>query len=234
MRHSLFRPAEMAVLLAVALVIVPLLFYLPFWLPALVELMLLLRACLLLRQSRLPGLAVLLPLLVLAAAGVWLNLNTLIGREGGAALLILLLGFKVFESRQQRDWQVVLALGFFLSAIPLLFDQSPWSALWLVISLLALTWAMLRLAGDIPSGTARTAVQALLLSLPLMLVLFVVMPRLPGPCGACRTIAIPRRPACPTAWSPAVSASWYSAKMLHFPWCFPARHPPSARCIGAS
>ena len=181
MKHSLFRPAEMAVLLAVALVIVPLLFYLPFWLPALVELMLLLRACLLLRQSRLPGLAVLLPLLVLAAAGVWLNLNTLIGREGGAALLILLLGFKVFESRQQRDWQVVLALGFFLSAIPLLFDQSPWSALWLVISLLALTWAMLRLAGDIPSGSARTAVQALLLSLPLMLVLFVVMPRLPGP-----------------------------------------------------
>ncbi|WP_199101960.1 DUF3488 and transglutaminase-like domain-containing protein [Aquitalea sp. ASV11] len=181
MKHSLFRLAEMAVLLAVALVIVPLLFYLPFWLPALVELMLLLRACLLLRQSRLPGLAVLLPLLVLAAAGVWLNLNTLIGREGGAALLILLLGFKVFESRQQRDWQVVLALGFFLSAIPLLFDQSPWSALWLVISLLALTWAMLRLAGDIPSGSARTAVQALLLSLPLMLVLFVVMPRLPGP-----------------------------------------------------
>ena len=181
MKHALLRPAEMAVLLALALVILPLLFYLPFWLPALVELMLLLRAFMLSRQSRLPGLPVLLPLLLLAAAGVWLSLNTLIGREGGAALLILLLGFKVFESRQQRDWQVVLALGFFLAAMPLLFDQSPWSALWLIISLLALTWAMLRLAGDIPSGSARTALQALLLSMPLMLVLFVVMPRLPGP-----------------------------------------------------
>jgi hypothetical protein len=112
----------MAVLLAVALVIVPLLFYLLPWLPALVELMLLLRACLLLRQSRLPGLAG-----ASALAGVGCGWGMAESEHadwpGGAALLILLLGF-VFESRQQRDWQVVLALGF-LSAIPLLFDQSP-------------------------------------------------------------------------------------------------------------
>jgi transglutaminase-like putative cysteine protease len=181
MRLAQFRQGEMAVLLALALVMLPLLLYLPPWLPVLVLTMLLVRGFLLQRQYRLPSLWLLLPLLGLSIGGIWLNLNTLIGREGGAALLILLLGFKSFESRQQRDWQVLLALGFFLAAIPLLFDQSPPSALWLIISLLALTWAMLRLAGGAVPGTAGMAAQALLLSLPLMLVLFVVMPRLPGP-----------------------------------------------------
>lgn len=181
MKPALSKQGEMAVLLALALVMLPLLFQLPSWLPALVLAMLLVRGFLLLRQYRLPSLWLLLPLLGVSVAGLWLNLNTLIGREGGASLLILLLGFKSFESRQQRDWQVLLALGFFLAAMPLLFDQSPLSALWLVISLLALTWAMLRLAASTLHGAAGTAVQALLLSLPLMLVLFVVMPRLPGP-----------------------------------------------------
>uniref|UniRef100_A0A8W7Q1L9 Protein-glutamine gamma-glutamyltransferase TgpA N-terminal domain-containing protein n=1 Tax=Anopheles coluzzii TaxID=1518534 RepID=A0A8W7Q1L9_ANOCL len=140
-----------------------------------------LRAALLRRQAAMPSLYLLLPLLLLAVGGLWLSLNTLVGREGGAALLVLLLGFKSFESRQQRDWQVLLALGFFLAAMPLLFDQSPLAAVWLAISLLALTWAMLILSGEMVEGSLRSAMQALALSLPLMLVLFVVMPRLPGP-----------------------------------------------------
>ncbi|WP_199053071.1 DUF3488 and transglutaminase-like domain-containing protein [Aquitalea sp. ASV15] len=181
MIRSLLRQGEMAVLLAVALVILPLLLLLPPWLPMLVLCMLALRAVLLRRQAVLPSLYLLLPLLLLAIGGLWLSLNTLVGREGGAALLILLLGFKSFESRQQRDWQVLLALGFFLAAMPLLFDQSPLAAVWLAISLLALTWAMLILSGEMVEGSLRSAMQALSLSLPLMLVLFVVMPRLPGP-----------------------------------------------------
>lgn len=181
MSFSLFRQGEMAVLLALGLVMLPLFLHLPVWLPGLVLAMLLLRGILQQRQHGLPSLWLLLPLLGLSVCGLWLNLNTLIGREGGAALLILLLGFKSFEARQLRDWQVLLALGFFLTAIPLLFDQSPLSALWLVVSLLVLTWAMLRLSGCAVQTPAKVAVQALALSLPLMLVLFVVMPRLPGP-----------------------------------------------------
>jgi hypothetical protein len=134
---------------------------------------------LLLRQYRLP-VWLLLPLLGLSIGGLWLNLNTLIGREGGAALLICCWASRVLNRVSSVIGKYCWP-GFFLAAIPLLFDQSPLSALWLVISLLALTWAMLRLAGGAVQGTAGTAVQALLLSLPLMLVLFVVMPRLPGP-----------------------------------------------------
>lgn len=181
MIKSLLRQGEMAVLLALALVILPLLQFLPVWLPLMVLCMLALRGALLRRQAAMPSLYLLLPLLLLAVGGLWLSLNTLVGREGGAALLILLLGFKSFESRQQRDWQVLLALGFFLAAMPLLFDQSPLAAVWLAISLLALTWAMLILSGEMVKGSLRSAMQALALSLPLMLVLFVVMPRLPGP-----------------------------------------------------
>jgi len=181
MKSPLPQQGEMAVLLAVGVALAPLLLQLPFWLPLLVLLMLALRAGLWKRQAAMPSLRLLLPLLLLAMVGLWLSLNTLVGREGGVALLALLIGFKAFECRQLRDWQVLLALGFFAAATPLLFLQSLWSALWLVLTMLVLTWAMLLLAGELPQHSGRVAAGSLALSLPLMVMLFVVMPRLPGP-----------------------------------------------------
>lgn len=170
------------VLLALAVTAAPLARYLPGWVVGLSAAMLLARGILLWQQRQLPprwlvALAVAVPLVLL-----WLTLRTLIGREGGSALLLLLVGFKAFETFSLRDWRVLLALGFFLAATPLLFDQSPLAAGWLVLSLFSLTWAMAALHGKQPILTSlRATLQALLLSLPLMLVLFVVMPRLPGP-----------------------------------------------------
>ena len=176
------------VLLALAVTAAPLARHLPGWVVALSAAMLLARAVLLWQQRQLPprwlvALAVALPLVLL-----WLTLRTLVGREGGSALLLLLVGFKAFETFSLRDWRVLLALGFFLAATPLLFDQSPMAAAWLVLSLLSLTWAMTALNGPQPLlASLRTTLMALLLSLPLMLVLFVVVPRLPGPLWAMPT-----------------------------------------------
>ncbi|MBI3144270.1 MAG: DUF3488 domain-containing transglutaminase family protein [Pseudogulbenkiania sp.] len=170
------------VLAALAVTAAPLALHLPGWVAALSAAMLLARGVLLWQQRQLPprwlvALAVVVPLVLL-----WLTLRTLVGREGGSALLLLLVGFKAFETFSLRDWRVLLALGFFLAATPLLFDQSPLAAAWLVQSLLCLTWAMAALNGRQPLlASLRTTLQALLFSLPLMLVLFVVMPRLPGP-----------------------------------------------------
>ncbi|MTD32829.1 DUF3488 domain-containing protein [Paludibacterium sp. dN 18-1] len=133
------------------------------------------------RGSTLPPRWLVLLAVVVPVVLLWLTLRTLVGREGGVALLLLLVGFKAFETQNLRDWRVLLTLGFFLAAMPLLFDQSPLAASWLVLTLLALTWAMALLAGTPPVGSGRTAVVSLLLALPLMLVLFVAMPRLPGP-----------------------------------------------------
>lgn len=174
MRHG---PA----LLALAWVMLPLAWFLPLWLMALGGAALLGRGWLARRAGRLPSRWLLLPLLMLSIGGAWLQLGTLIGREGGVALLVLLTAFKAYETATPRDWRVLLALGFFLAAMPLLFNQSPLMAAWLVAALLLLTWATAMLAGGLPRGSWRSAAQALLLSLPIMLVLFVMMPRLPEP-----------------------------------------------------
>ncbi len=169
------------VLAALGVTTAPLLLQLPLWIPLLVLVMLGLRGRMLWAGRALPARWLLLCVLTAAVLVLWLTTKTLVGREGGVALLSLLLGFKAFESASRRDWQVLLALGFFLAGMPLLFDQSPLAAAWLTLSLLALTWAMVLLAGAAPKGSLRTAISALLLALPMMLVLFVVMPRLPGP-----------------------------------------------------
>lgn len=82
------------VLLALAVTAAPLARYLPGWVVGLSAAMLLARGILLWQQRQLPprwlvALAVAVPLVLL-----WLTLRTLIGREGGSALLLLLVGFK--------------------------------------------------------------------------------------------------------------------------------------------
>ncbi|KMN76810.1 hypothetical protein VK98_19845 [Chromobacterium sp. LK11] len=168
-------------LAAVALSAAPLWLHLPFWLVALAFALLLGKAVLVWRGRAPPAFWWLLPPLLLAAWLCWRTLGTLVGREGGVGILLLLLGFKAQECAQQRDWRVLIALGVFLAAMPLLFDQSPAAAVWLALSLLALTGAMAALEGAPWRGSLRSAASALALALPLMLVLFVVMPRLSGP-----------------------------------------------------
>ncbi|WP_240674163.1 transglutaminase TgpA family protein [Crenobacter cavernae] len=175
------RSAASAVLAAVAVAGAPLVFFLPGWVGALFAAMLASRGLTLSRGTRLPP-RWLLALVVTVPVGLlWLSLNTLVGREGGVALFLLLLGFKAFETHTLRDWQVLLALGFFLAATPLLFDQSPLAALWLMLTIAALTVAMAQLAGFSLRGGARAAGRAMALGLPLALLLFLLVPRLPGP-----------------------------------------------------
>ncbi|UTH72411.1 DUF3488 and transglutaminase-like domain-containing protein [Chromobacterium sp. IIBBL 290-4] len=169
------------ILLALSWTVLPLFWHLPPWLPALALLAFAARAWLAFQHAAMPGRKLLLPALLLGGVGLWLSLGVLVGREGGVALLVLLIAFKGFETASLRDWRVLLALGFFLAAMPLLFDQSPLMAVWLAVCVLLLTWAAAVLAGSPPRGSLRNALQALALSLPLMLILFVFMPRLPEP-----------------------------------------------------
>ncbi|MEQ6291484.1 DUF3488 and transglutaminase-like domain-containing protein [Vogesella sp. GCM10023246] len=178
--NSLRLPA-FAVLTALALTALPLFFYLPGWVPLLFALLLAWRGALVWQQRQLPSRLWLLLGLVLPVVALWLTLRTLVGREGGVAFLLLLVAGKALETRDLRDWRVLLAAGFFLASTPLLFEQGPLAAVWLVLSLFALTWAMVLLAGEDARVSPRLAARMLLLSFPVMLVLFVVMPRLPGP-----------------------------------------------------
>ena len=136
---------------------------------------------------RYPGL--LLQIVVLAAVtlGTYLALGTLIGLDAAVMMLLLLFMLKLLEMRKPRDALVVIYLGFFIVATAFLFNQSILLAIYQCFSLLVLVAALVGLqqtpGRNDPARAMRTAGVMLLQAVPLMLVLFLLFPRL-GPLWA--------------------------------------------------
>lgn len=124
-------------------------------------------------------------LLTLAGiAAILLTYRTLFGLDAGLALIGLMLSLKLLEMHKLRDAMFILFLGWFLVAGGFLVDQSLPTGLYLALNVLLLTTALLALHH--PQGASirhylRHSGLLLLQSLPLMVLLFVLFPRLPGP-----------------------------------------------------
>ncbi len=120
-------------------------------------------------------------MLLLAVAGVRLHYGSFIGLEATVALLISAFCLKLFEARQRRDAYLLLFLGFFVAATQFLFDQSLISALYMLLPVLLLTSALVALHRSDRDGCSLaplyTALQLSAQALPLMVLLFLVMPR---------------------------------------------------------
>ena len=71
------------------------------------------------------SLAVILLLMVASVLLVWQQLGTVIGRDGGISLLLLMIMLKSYEGSSRRDWQVLLLAMLFLIGSSVLLDQSP-------------------------------------------------------------------------------------------------------------
>ncbi len=114
-----------------------------------------------------------------------MSYGSLVGREPGTAMLVLMGALKMFELQQRRDAYVVIFLAIFLTAVSGLFHQS---LLAMVYALLA-CWLIIAIWQSIAFPKPATAWRALLAStgkwllqaIPLMLVLFILFPRIPGP-----------------------------------------------------
>lgn len=166
----------------IAAVLLPHAGHLPPWATALAGLMLLWRGQLAWRQRPLPSRWWLLVVVAACATLTWLSFRTLIGREAGITLLTVLMALKTLELRARRDAFVVFFLGFFLVLTQFLYSQSLLTAAW---SLLAL-WGLLAavVLAQMPSGlpsiaiAARRAAGTTALGLPVMVLLFVLFPRI--------------------------------------------------------
>lgn len=120
-----------------------------------------------------------------ATVGIILTFGTITGRDAGVSLLTLMTALKLLELRDRRDTFVAIYLCYFLAATEFLFDQS----LPLLAYLLAVVWlataVLIGLARQTPVRRpwehARTAAVLLLQALPVMLVLFLLVPRVAGP-----------------------------------------------------
>jgi protein-glutamine gamma-glutamyltransferase len=132
-----------------------------------------------------PGRWLLTLLAVLATAGVISTYGTLLGRDAGIALLLLMTGFKVLETRSHRDAMLSVFLGYFVIVTHFLYSQEISMVVYLLVAMLVTTMALIRLnaAGPPPPLREQAGLAGLMLlqALPVMLILFLLFPRLPGP-----------------------------------------------------
>jgi protein-glutamine gamma-glutamyltransferase len=135
----------------------------------------------------LPGMPARTLLTMIALSAVFLGFGTVFGRDAGATLLVVMLGLKLLEVRRHRDAIIVLFLAYFLTVSTVLFSQELVTIAILAVVLVLITAALIEL--NHPSRPAGAAFHPLLLrsgvllaqALPLMLVMFLLFPRLPGP-----------------------------------------------------
>ena len=177
-RDTLFQ------LFVIAWTITPHLLHLPLWCGVMAAVLLLWRARLALQAGALPSRWTVTAVLVLASALTLWGERTLLGKEAGITLLVVLMSLKTLELRAKRDALVVLFLGFFLILTQFLYSQSLGIGLWLLLAVWGLLTALV--LAHMPVGrptlwrVAGIAARTAGLGLPLMLALFVLFPRM-GP-----------------------------------------------------
>lgn len=134
---------------------------------------------------RLPHLRILLPLAVIAIAGVIFSHGMLFGRDASVSLLATMMALKLLESHSRRDAMLLVFLTFFFCITSFLFSQSLLVGLYLLLPLVALTATLIALNhphGTMPIRTRlRLAGTMLAQGAPIMLVLFLLFPRIEGP-----------------------------------------------------
>ncbi|MCK6371272.1 MAG: transglutaminaseTgpA domain-containing protein, partial [Gammaproteobacteria bacterium] len=90
----------------------------------------------------LPSLWIRVPVTALGFAAVLVTYRSISGVEGGSALLLVMAGLKLLETRAERDRVLVVFIGYFLLFTVFLRDQAIWSMVWLALGALGITAAL--------------------------------------------------------------------------------------------
>lgn len=115
---------------------------------------------------------------------VLLDYRTLNGIDAGTALLIVMAGMKLLETKTVRDLTVIVFLSYFALFAAFLYNQSLLRLPYMFICAWLLTVTLMRIHQTTTSMSVREAVgvtgKMFLQSLPLAVLLFLLFPRLPG------------------------------------------------------
>ena len=156
--------------------------HLPLWAPVLTVVVILWRARLAVANAALPGRWPLFAVLALAIGLTWWSHRTLLGKEAGITMLVVLMVLKTLELRARRDAMVVFFLGFFIVLTNFLYSQSLVVAGAMLVSVWGLLTALV--LAHMPVGRPRlaragaVAARAALLGAPIMVALFMLFPRM--------------------------------------------------------
>jgi transglutaminase-like putative cysteine protease len=176
------RTSLIWLLIAQALVTVPFLAHLPFWMIGLWLGCTAWRVQVLRMRADYPGTLLKSVLFVATIAGVFLSRGSLVGLDAGASLLLGAFILKTLEMRTRRDALVLIFLGFFCISVGYLFEDG---LLWGLYSLLPVSMLLAGLIGlqhSLPItkqfDSLKLAAKLMLQAVPLMLLLFLFFPRL--------------------------------------------------------
>jgi protein-glutamine gamma-glutamyltransferase len=156
---------------------------LPWWVNGAVVLLFGLRVLVAAYYRPLPHRVWLLLFAVGAIVGVLLTYRTVFGRDAGVTLLVLLLSLKLLEMKVLRDIFVVVFLAYFLALTNFFYSQTIPTASLMLLTVLVITASLIGF-NDRNAGTRsnfRVAGVLLLQASPVMLLLFFLFPRVPGP-----------------------------------------------------
>lgn len=175
----------LALLAALALVVAPHVTHLPAWVSVCVAGALGLRALFAWRGMGMPPAWWLAIMAAGATAGIWNSYGRIYGRDAALGLLLMMMCLKTLELRARRDAHVLVLLGYFLLVTGFLYSQSMGTAAYLVVCLWALTACLLAFQREPARTTAAVVLRASASMIgqaaPLMLVLFLLFPRVQGP-----------------------------------------------------
>ncbi len=179
LRHMLWLSASMVMVAA------PHVQRMPWWLTLLACTLLI--WALYLARTRLPQphRSIFVLIVLGSTAGVYLHYGAIFGRDAGVALLVVMLGLKALETKTLRDGMLLVFLCYFLVITNFLYSQTIPTALYMFACVWLITASMIGLHYiDGPRASRhqwQTAGVLLAQSVPLMLVLFVLFPRVQGP-----------------------------------------------------
>jgi transglutaminase-like putative cysteine protease len=181
---TLPRHGRLWLLAALTAALLPQLLRLPLWFIPYCVALLGWRLTIDLRDWPLPPRWLRVLLTLIGIGGVLTGYRTLFGADAGLALLTVMLGLKLLELRSLRDAMIVIFMGYFVVAGGFLVDQSIYVGAYLLVNVLLLTAALIALshpAGPQHPFYLRRAGLLLVQALPIMVLLFVLFPRLSEP-----------------------------------------------------
>ncbi len=124
-------------------------------------------------------------IMVVIVFGVFNSYGTLVGRDAGVALLVLLAGLKLVELQNQRDYYIGCFIAMFLVLTNFFYSQTILTAIHMMLAVTLIVTSLISLNdsnGFVNSQKRVTVALSLLVqSIPFLLILFVLFPRIDGP-----------------------------------------------------
>ena len=165
-----------------------------------------------------------------AFAAVQFSYGRVNGQHAGVALLVVMAALKLTEMDQRRDVMVMVFLMYFVCTTHFLFSQELWTLVYLLLAAIAVTTVLIESnhAGEpLPlKVTLKRGGSLVAQALPLMLLMFVLFPRVPGPLWGLPSDAGAARSGLTDRMAPGDIASLILSDELAFRVKFDSAAPP--------